>query len=68
VLGRDGSRLAKRDGAVTLADRGEPVTATLAWLAHTLGLAHDRARVSRATELLDEFEPARLPREPVALV
>ena len=67
VLGPDGSRLAKRHGAVTLAERGEPVTATLGWLAHTLGLAHDRERVSRAGELLDEFEPARLPREPVAL-
>lgn len=67
VLGPDGSRLAKRHGAVTLADRGEPVSTTLAWLAHTLGLARDRPRVSRAVELLDEFEPARLPREPVAL-
>jgi hypothetical protein len=52
---------------VTLADRGEPVTATLAWLAHTLGLVRDRARASSAGELLDEFEPARLPQEPVAL-
>ncbi len=54
-------------GAATLADRGEPVSATLALLAHTLGLARDRARVSGAAELLGEFEPARLPREPVAL-
>jgi glutamyl-tRNA synthetase len=67
VLGPDGSRLAKRHGAATLADRGEPVSATLAWLAHTLGLARGRSRVRAAAELLDEFEPARLPREPVAL-
>jgi glutamyl-tRNA synthetase len=67
VVGPDGSRLAKRHGSVTLADRGESVSTTLAWLAHTLGLARDRARVPRAVELLDEFEPARLPREPVAL-
>ncbi len=39
VLGPTGERLAKRDRAATLADRGEPATATLALLAHSLGLA-----------------------------
>lgn len=42
VLGPDGARLAKRHGAVTLADRataGESPVQTLGWLAHTLGLS-----------------------------
>ena len=67
VLGSDGARLAKRHGAATLADRGEPVAATLALLAHTLGLAAGRDRVAGAGELLDEFDPAGLPREPVTI-
>ena len=67
VLGADGARLAKRHGAATLADRSEPVAATLALLAHSLGLAAGRARVGGASELLDEFEPARLPTEPTVL-
>lgn len=67
VLGPDGTRLAKRHGAAALADRGEPPAATLALLAHTLGLACGRRRVDRAAELLDEFDPERLPREPVVL-
>jgi glutamyl-tRNA synthetase len=67
VLGEDGARLAKRDGAATLAGRGVPVAQTLAWLAHSLGLATDRATVSRAAELLDEFDPAALPSGPVRL-
>jgi glutamyl-tRNA synthetase len=68
VLAADGSRLAKRHGAATLADRGEPVPVTLALLAHSLGLAVDRDRVDTASELLDEFDPVRVPREPVVLV
>ena len=64
VLGADGTRLAKRHGAATLADRDEPVGATLALLAHSLGLARGRSRVRRARELLDEFDPERLPSEP----
>jgi glutamyl-tRNA synthetase len=67
VLGPDGARLAKRHGAVTLADRDEPVGATLARLAHSLGLARGRERVRRARDLLDEFDPARLPRTPITL-
>ena len=39
VLGPDGARLAKRHGAATLEQRAEPAPATLAFLAHTLGLA-----------------------------
>lgn len=67
VLGPDGARLAKRHGGATLADRDEPVAHTVALLAHTLGLALGRAEVSGAAELLDEFDPARLPRDPVVL-
>jgi glutamyl-tRNA synthetase len=65
VLGADGARLAKRHGAATLADRQEPVAATLALLAHSLGLARGRDRVDTAAELLDEFDPGELPRGPV---
>jgi glutamyl-tRNA synthetase len=67
VLGPDGARLAKRHGAATLDDRAEPPSATLAWLAHTLGLARDRGTVAAASDLLDEFDADRLPREPVVL-
>ena len=67
VLGADGARLAKRHGAATLADRDEPLGVTLALLAHTLGLAGGRDQVNGAAELLPEFDPARLPREPVTL-
>lgn len=67
VLGADGTRLAKRHGAATLADRDEPPAATLALLAHTLGLARDRREVAKAGELLDEFDPERIPREPIVL-
>jgi glutamyl-tRNA synthetase len=67
VLGSDGTRLAKRHGAVTLRARAEPPSATLALLAHTLGLALDRQRVTSASELLEEFDPERVPRSPVTL-
>lgn len=67
VLGPDGARLAKRHGAATLADRSEPVQATLAWLAHSLGLARDHSGVGGAGELLDGFEPDALPLEPTRL-
>jgi glutamyl-tRNA synthetase len=60
VLGPDGARLAKRHGAVTLADRlarGETAEQVRAFLLATLG-------ISGAP---DEFDPARLPREPTVL-
>ena len=56
VLGPDGARLAKRHGAVTL--REVAPAAALAWMAATLGLEG-----ATAAELLDGFDPARLPRE-----
>jgi glutamyl-tRNA synthetase len=67
VLAPDGTRLAKRHGSVTLADREEPVSATLALLAHTLGLARERPRVTAAAELLAEFDPDGVPRAPVVM-
>jgi glutamyl-tRNA synthetase len=63
VLGPSGARLAKRDGGATLADRDEPPPRTLALLAHSLGLASGRDQVESASELLNEFEPGRIPRD-----
>ncbi len=68
VLGPNGERLAKRHRAATLADRGEVPTATLAVVAHSLGLPRGCERVTAAADLLEEFEPARLPTEPVVIV
>jgi glutamyl-tRNA synthetase len=67
VFGADGTRLAKRSRPPALADRDEPPGATLALLAHTLGLALERDLVERPDELLAEFDPGRLPREPSVL-
>ncbi|BBZ09277.1 glutamyl-Q tRNA(Asp) synthetase [Mycolicibacterium doricum] len=57
VLNEDGARLAKRDGAVTLAEIGvarafAQITDSLGWPAGDLD------------ELLSRFDPARLPRQP----
>ena len=43
------------------------VTATLALLAHSLGLASGRDRVDSASELVADFDPRLIPREPVSL-
>jgi glutamyl-tRNA synthetase len=66
VLGPDGRRLAKRHGAVALADRaalGETPADVLAWMAVSLGLAQRGERVDAAL-LLERFDPAALPRAP----
>jgi glutamyl-tRNA synthetase len=67
VLGPDGSRLAKRHGAVTLADlhaaRGWEPADALGWMAESLGLAEPGERVTPAL-LESRFSPRRLPREP----
>ncbi len=57
VLNTDGKRLAKRDGAVTLAELGASrtfalITASLGWPSTDM------------TALLGQFDPAGLPREP----
>ena len=59
-------RLAKRDGAVTLAelrDRGRSPGDVLATIARSLSLAAAGERVNLAT-LARRFDPLRLPREP----
>jgi glutamyl-tRNA synthetase len=57
VLGPDGSRLAKRHGAVTLREVDAP--AALRWMARSLGLAG-----ATPHDMLAGFDPAALPREP----
>jgi glutamyl-tRNA synthetase len=62
VVNTEGKRLAKRDGAVTLADQqalGHSPADVLAALAESLGL-----HGCTPAALLDSFDPARLPREP----
>ncbi|MFL5817423.1 MAG: tRNA glutamyl-Q(34) synthetase GluQRS [Conexibacter sp.] len=64
VLGPDGVRLAKRHGAVTLADRaarGETAADVLAWMARSLELAQAGEAVDLPL-LLARFDPAALPR------
>jgi glutamyl-tRNA synthetase len=66
VLGPDGTRLAKRHGAVTLADlaaRGLTVDAVLALLGESLGLCA-RTDDVRAQDLVTKFAFDKLPREP----
>lgn len=66
VLAPNGERLAKRHGAVTLADRaalGESPGDALAWMAATLGMAAPGERPA-AADLVPRFDPAALPREP----
>jgi glutamyl-tRNA synthetase len=66
VLGPSGARLAKRDGAVTLADlreRGVDAEEVLTALAVSLDLAVPGEHVTTA-QLLGRFDPARLSRDP----
>ena len=66
VLGADGTRLAKRHGAVTLADladRGVGPADVVSALAVSLGLAERGERVI-VDDLVDRFDVARLPRSP----
>jgi glutamyl-tRNA synthetase len=57
VLNEDGARLAKRDGAVTLGEIG--VDRALAEISTSLGYT-----ATTVEGMLDEFDPARLPRHP----
>jgi glutamyl-tRNA synthetase len=69
VLGPDGARLAKRHGAVTLADRvavGASAPEVRAELARSVGLAAP-GEVPALAELLVRFDPARIPTEPTVL-
>jgi glutamyl-tRNA synthetase len=60
MLGPDGARLAKRHGAVTLADRRESPSEVLSEIAATVGLCDPGEPVTLA-DLVDRFDPARLP-------
>ena len=69
ILGSDGARLAKRHGAVTLADRlelGETPERVRGELAASVGLA-EVGESPGMDELLARFDPAALPREPTTL-
>jgi glutamyl-tRNA synthetase len=57
VLNSEGARLAKRDGAVTLAEIGMP--RTIEQIAGSLGFA-----ATTLDGMLAEFDPATLPRQP----
>jgi glutamyl-tRNA synthetase len=67
VLGPDGQRLAKRHGAVTLADlrrRGIVPPVVLGAMAASVGLAPQGAGVASVAELVAAFDPDRLPVDP----
>lgn len=67
VLNRDGKRLAKRDGAVTLAEltaQGVSPSDVLSRIAISLDLARPRSAPVTAPDLASHFDPAQLPREP----
>lgn len=67
VLGGDGERLAKSHGATTLRELredGVDAAEVVSWIAASLGLAAPNERVGVA-DLVDRFDPATLPREPV---
>lgn len=69
VVSPGGERLAKRHGAVGLADRaarGEPPARVLSFLATSLGLAEPGEPVTPA-QLVPRFRPDALPREPFVL-
>jgi len=66
AVNTDGVRLAKRDGAVTLADLaplGMGPAEVLSLLARSLGLADPGEAVTPA-QLLERFDPLQVPREP----
>jgi glutamyl-tRNA synthetase len=67
VLGTDGQRLAKRQGAVTLSQlsaRGVPAADVLAWLATSLDLTEPAEPVG-VQDLVDRFTPDVVPRHPI---
>jgi glutamyl-tRNA synthetase len=69
VLGPDRQRLAKRHGAITLADlarQGIDAATVRSRLAASVGLATDGEPVT-AAELVDRFDPTALPTDPWVL-
>jgi len=65
VLSPDGERLAKRHGAVTLAERGS-ASEVRSLLAASLGLSRPGEGVTM-NSLLERFDPEQLPRQPWVL-
>jgi len=66
ALNAEGKRLAKRDGAVTLADQealGRTPTDVLSVLARSLGMAAD-GEIVTLTQLLDRWDPESVPADP----
>ena len=63
ALNTDGQRLAKRDGAVTRTELEERGIDVFAMITDSLGLTG-----RTPTELIDTFDPQRLPREPWTVV
>jgi glutamyl-tRNA synthetase len=59
MLGPDGSRLAKRHGAVTLADREDSPAEVLSEIAASVNLCEPDERVSAAM-LVERFDPGKL--------
>ena len=60
MLGPDGARLAKRHGAVTLADRDESPAEILSEIAASVGLCEPGEPVTPVA-LVERFDPARIP-------
>lgn len=66
ALNTEGKRLAKRDGAVTLADQaalGHTPTEVLSALGRSLGMATE-GEIVTLTQLLDRWDPGNVPADP----
>jgi glutamyl-tRNA synthetase len=69
LLGPDGERLAKRHGAIGLAELragGADPRAITGWLAHSAGLL-ESARPCTPAELVERFDPSALAHEPTRI-
>lgn len=70
VVGADGFRLTKQEGAVTLGDRitiGETPADVLGFLAHSLGLMDEFEPINEPADLVPVFAPHKLPRTALQL-
>jgi glutamyl-tRNA synthetase len=69
VIGADGARLAKRDGAVTVRElraAGVPVADVIGWIATSLELGA-AGEVLTMSQLVGRFDPDRIPRTPCSV-